>query len=38
MIQHTIVSTPDEPRDTLRKMISMQLIRTQAAWRANLAD
>jgi len=37
-IQSTIVCAPDELRETLRKMTRMQLIRTLAAWRPDLAD
>jgi transposase len=38
MIQNTIVCAPDELRETLRKLSRMQLIRTLAAWRPDLAD
>jgi transposase len=38
MIQNTIVCAPDELRETLRKLTRMQLIRTLAAWRPDLAD
>ena len=38
MIQNTIVCAPDELRELLRKMTRMQLIRTLAAWRPDLAD
>jgi transposase len=38
MIQNTIVSAPDELRETLRKMTRMQLVRTLAAWRPDLSD
>ena len=38
MIHNTIVCAPDELRETLRKMTRMQLIRTLAAWRPDLAD
>ena len=38
MIHNTIVSAPDELRETLRQMTRMQLIRTLAAWRPDLTD
>ena len=38
MIQSTIVCAPDELRETLRKMTRLQLVRTLAAWRPDLAD
>jgi transposase len=38
MIQNTIVCAPDELRETLRKLTRMQLIRTLAAWRPDLAN
>src|SRR4051794_19478933 len=38
MIHITIVSAPDELRETLRQMTRMQLIRTLAAWRPDLTD
>jgi len=38
MIQNTIVSAPDDLRDTLRRMTRMQLVRTLAAWRPDLTD
>ncbi len=38
MIHITIVSAPDELRETLRRMTRMQLIRTLAAWRPDLTD
>ena len=38
IIQTTIVCAPDELRETLRKLTRMQLIRTLAAWRPDLAD
>ena len=38
MIHNTIVSAPDELRETLRTMTRMQLIRTLAAWRPDLTD
>ena len=38
MIQNTIVCAPDELRETLRRLTRMQLIRTLAAWRPDLAD
>jgi transposase len=38
MIQTTIVSAPDELRETLRNLTRMQLIRTLAAWRPDLTD
>jgi transposase len=38
MIQNTIVCAPDELRETLRKLTRMQLIRTLAAWRPELAN
>lgn len=37
-IQNTIVSAPDDLRDTLRRMTRMQLVRTLAAWRPDLTD
>src|SRR4051812_49716390 len=36
MIHNTIVSAPDELRETLRQMTRMQLIRAPAAWRPDL--
>lgn len=38
LIQNTIVSAPDELRESLRNMTRMQLIRTLAAWRPDLSD
>ena len=38
MIHNTIVSAPDDLRDGLRDLTRMQLIRTLAAWRPDLAD
>jgi transposase len=38
LIHNTIVCAPDELREALRKMTRMQLIRTLAAWRPDLAD
>ncbi len=38
LIQSTIVSAPDDLRDSLRKLTRMQLIRTLAAWRPDLSD
>jgi transposase len=38
VIQNTIVCAPDELRESLRKLTRMQLIRTLAAWRPDLAD
>jgi transposase len=38
LIQNTIVSAPDELRETLRKLTRMQLVRTLAAWRPDLTD
>ena len=38
MIHNTIVCAPDDLRETLRKMTRMQLVRTLAAWRPDLAD
>lgn len=38
MIHNTIVCSPDELRDTLRKLTRMQLVRTLAAWRPDLSD
>jgi transposase len=38
LIQNTIVSAPDELRESLRKLTRMQLIRTLAAWRPDLSD
>src|SRR5918997_2534112 len=38
MIQNTIVCAPDELRETLLKLTRMQLIRTLAAWRPDLAN
>lgn len=38
MIQTTIVSAPDELRDSLRSLTRMQLVRTLAAWRPDLGD
>jgi len=38
MIHSTIVSAPDELRETLRKLTRMQLVRRLAAWRPDLAD
>jgi transposase len=38
MIQNIIVCAPDELRETLRKLTRMQLIRTLAAWRPDLAN
>ena len=38
MIHNTVVWVPDEPRDTLRKLTRMELIRTLAAWRPDMTD
>lgn len=38
LIHNTIVSAPDELRESLRTMTRMQLIRTLAAWRPDLTD
>jgi transposase len=38
IIHHTIVSAPEELRDTVRRMTRMQLVRTLAAWRPDLTD
>lgn len=38
LIHNTIVSAPDELRETLRVMTRMQLIRTLASWRPDLTD
>jgi len=38
MIHNTIVSAPEELRETVRRMTRMQLIRTLAAWRPDLTD
>ena len=38
LIQNTIISAPDELRDSLRNLTRMQLIRTLAAWRPDLSD
>lgn len=38
LIQSTIVSAPDDLRESLRSMTRMQLIRTLAAWRPDLSD
>ncbi|MBK4739322.1 IS110 family RNA-guided transposase [Noviherbaspirillum pedocola] len=38
LIQNTIVSAPDELRESLRSMTRMQLVRTLAAWRPDLSD
>ena len=38
LIQNSIVSAPDELRESLRTMTRMQLIRTLAAWRPDLSD
>lgn len=38
MIQTTIVSAPDELRESLRSLTRMQLVRTLAAWRPDLGD
>lgn len=38
LIHSTIISAPDELRESLRKMTRMQLIRTLAAWRPDLSD
>lgn len=38
MIHGTIVSAPDELRETLRTLTRMQLVRTLAAWRPDLTD
>ncbi|SOD97261.1 IS110 family transposase [Caenispirillum bisanense] len=38
LIGNTIISAPEELRDTLRKMTRMRLIRTLAAWRPDLTD
>jgi transposase len=38
MIHNTIVSAPDELRETLRKLTRMQLVRMLAAWRPDLSD
>ncbi len=38
LIHNTIVSAPDELRESLRTMTRMQLIRTLAGWRPDLTD
>lgn len=38
LIQNTIISAPDELRESLRNLTRMQLIRTLAAWRPDLSD
>lgn len=38
LIHSTIISAPDELRESLRAMTRMQLIRTLAAWRPDLSD
>jgi len=38
LIQNSIVSAPDELRESLRTMTRMQLVRTLAAWRPDLSD
>jgi len=38
LIHNTIISAPDELRESLRAMTRMQLIRTLAAWRPDLSD
>ena len=38
LIHSTIISAPDELRESLRTMTRMQLIRTLAAWRPDLSD
>ena len=38
MIHGTIVSAPDELRETLRALTRMRLVRTLVAWRPDLAD
>lgn len=38
LIQNTIVSAPDELRESLRTLTRMQLIRTLAAWRPDLSS
>jgi transposase len=38
LIQNTIISAPDELRESLRTLTRMQLIRTLAAWRPDLSD
>jgi transposase len=38
LIQNTIISAPDELRESLRMLTRMQLIRTLAAWRPDLTE
>src|SRR4051794_18107798 len=38
MIHNTVVSAPDELRDTARALTRMELIRTLAAWRPDMTD
>ncbi len=38
MIHNTVVCAPDDLRDQLRKLTRMELIRTLAAWRPDMAD
>lgn len=38
MIHNSIVSAPDELRESLRRLTRMRLIRTLAAWRPDLSD
>jgi transposase len=38
MIHNTVVCTPDDLRDQLRKLSRMELIRTLAAWRPDMTD
>lgn len=38
LIHSTIISAPDELRESLRAMTRMQLVRTLAAWRPDLSD
>jgi transposase len=38
MIHNTVVSAPDELRDTARELTRMELIRTLAAWRPDMTD
>src|SRR3954447_20617849 len=38
LIQNTVVSAPDELRDTARALTRMELIRTLAAWRPDMTD
>lgn len=38
LIQNSIISAPDELRESLRTMTRMQLVRTLAAWRPDLSN